>query len=51
MVLGNLAILKLILFSIFDEFPARSQGCQNFLVHDTKTGKIYPMNRKCTIWS
>jgi hypothetical protein len=31
-----------------------SGGCRVagfFLVHDTKTGKMYQMNRKCTKWS
>jgi hypothetical protein len=27
------------------------QGCQIFLVHDTKTGKMYQINTKCTKWS
>jgi hypothetical protein len=37
--------------SIFFPFLAPNRVARFFLLHDTKTGKVYQMNTKCTKWS
>jgi hypothetical protein len=38
-------------FSVWRKLFPVHQGCQIFMVHDTKTEKMCPMNTKWTKWS